>query len=357
MLMRRSLLALALLIGMAVAGEPTELFKNPRFENKGQGWENWGKRSDLQILEGVGGGVCLRAETPGLHQGLAQSVQLVRGRKYRYSCTFSAKCGEGGKVGVLSVYVAGSKWNKTLRMVVGQQDEDTHVLEFSVPEDLESDKILFRPVILWGACDVLLKEASLKEIGAGDAVKKQVAHSLPVIVPVVHPMGTLDLSQEKPCNVRAHEDGAVAKVLPEGASVEHKDGAFIINYNFTTDKHDAIMFDINKEIVSAAKVSMDLECSAEGHRLFFVLVDAGGESHWCYKPLNLDFVGRKTLTYTLALPKEEPYNVLDSIWGGDKNQHLDLPLKSITIGIDDVPDTATGKGTVIIYNLKIGNWK
>ncbi|MBQ7179359.1 MAG: hypothetical protein IJS08_18220, partial [Victivallales bacterium] len=111
-----------------------------------------------------------------------------------------------------------------------------------------------------------------------------------------------------------------------------------------------------KELPSAAKVSMEIECSNPGHRLFFVLVDANGESHLVQKPLELTFQ-KKKLVYTLALVKEVPYSIYDSIWGGDKNQHLDLPLRSITIGIDDVPDTATGKGTVTIRNLKIGNWK
>jgi len=68
--MRRSLLALALLVEMAVFAADTELFKNPRFENKGQGWDNWDKQSGLQVLEGVGSSVCLHTETPGLHQGL-----------------------------------------------------------------------------------------------------------------------------------------------------------------------------------------------------------------------------------------------------------------------------------------------
>ncbi len=337
---------------LAVQG--VELFKNPGFDNGGKGWDNWGKRSGLLMEAAEGGGVRIWAEAPGLHQGLAQSIALTPGKKYRYSCTFSAKLAPGAKLTVLSVYSGASKWSKTYRSLAGNQEEDTHTMEFTVPATLQGKSVLLRPVILFGACDVHLKQASLEEIGDGVEVKKKEVGKMPVIVPVVHPKTTIDLSGEEPQNIRAHI-AEKPSPLPEGASVARKDGAFVINYNFITEKHDAVMFDIVKELPSAAKVSMEVECSNPGHRLFFVLVDASGESHLVQKPLELSFQ-KKTLVYPLTLVKEVPYNINDSIWGGDKNQHLDLPLRSITIGIDDVPDTAKGSGTVTIRNLKIGNW-
>ena len=336
---------------LAVQG--VELFKNPGFDNGGKGWENWGKKNGLHVETAEGGGVRLWSDAPGLHQGLAQSIALTPGRKYRYSCTFSAKLAPGAKLSVLSLYSAASKWNKTYRSLAGSQEEDTHTMEFSVPSTLQGN-VLLRPLILFGVCDVHLKQASLEEIGEGVEEKKQKVGKMPVIVPVVHPKMTIDLSWEEPRNARAHI-AEKPSPLPEGASVARKDGAFVVNYNFTTEKHDAVMFDIVKELPSAAKVSMEIECSQPGHRLFFVLVDANGESHLVLKPLELNFQ-KKKLTYVLELVKKVPYNIYDSVWGGDKNQHLDLPLRSITIGIDDVPDTATGKGTVTIRNLKIGNW-
>ena len=326
------------------------------FDNGGQGWDNWGRRNGLNVEALNGGGVRLWADAPGLHQGLAQSIALKAGRKYCYSCTFSAKLAPGASVNVLSVYVAGSKWGKLYRSLAGNQEEDTHTMEFSIPADLNEKQILFRPLILFGACDVQLRHASLVELGAAEGeAPLPVVGTMPAIVPVVHPKMIIDLSGEEPRNARAHI-AEKPSPLPDGASVVKRDGAFIISYNFTTEKHDAVMFDIVKELPSAAKVSMELECSNPGHRLFFVLVDANGESHLVQRPLVLDF-SKKKLVYELELVKKVPYNIYDSIWGGDGNQHLDLPLQSITIGIDDMPDTAKGSGILVIRNLKIGNWQ
>ncbi|MBQ7178774.1 MAG: hypothetical protein IJS08_15265, partial [Victivallales bacterium] len=238
---------------LAVQG--AELFKNPGFDNGGKDWDNWGKRNGLHVEAAEGGGVRLWADGPGLHQGLAQSIALTPGKKYRYSCTFSAKLAPEAKLSVLSVYSGASKWNKTYRSLAGNQEEDTHTMEFSVPSTLQGN-VLLRPLILFGACDVHLKQASLEEIGAGVEEKKKEVSKMPVVVPVVHPKMTIDLSGEEPQNIRAH----IAEKplpLPEGASVTRKDGAFVINYNFTTEKHDAVMFDIVKELPSAAKVSME----------------------------------------------------------------------------------------------------
>ena len=341
-----------LVLALLSAAAENELFKNPRLEKNAAGWANWGSKMGLKLVS-VQEGLHVTAIGPKLNQGPAQTLKLKPGYEYEYSCKIKGKLAENAQVEVLHWYFPQTKRSGCLRKLRGEFDWWEHKVKFTVPADCDGNTVL-RPIIMTGPGEITLEWASLKEIGEKLATKKEEG-KIPEIVPVVHPKMTIDLSGEEPRNARAH----IAEKplpLPDGASVTRKDGAFVIDYNFTTEKHDAVMFDIVKELPSAAKVSMEVECSNPGHRLFFVLVDANGESHLVQKPLELNFQ-KKKLVYTLALVKKVPYNIYDSVWGGDGNQHLDLPLRSITIGIDDVPDTAKGKGTVTIRNLKIGNWK
>jgi len=348
-------LFLSLLAGFVLSAVfAEELFSNPNFANDASGWANWGKKKGL-LISAVSDGVLMQCDAPGLNQGLAQSIKLKAGSKYEYSCKVKGELGEDAYVNILSYYCANNKkMTGRARTIASSFEWDVHKITFNTPEDL-TDAVLFRPVILFGAGKITLQWASLKEVGEAEENKKETVGKLPEIVPVVHPMLKIDLSAEQPQNIRAHVNESLQMQLPGAASVQKKDDAFVINYAFTTSGHDAIIFDIVKEIPSCAKISMQVESDGKGHKMFFVLNDASGESHLVPRPLLLDFQKRQ-VTFNLALPKEEPYSILDSIWGGDGNQHLDLPLRSISIVIDDAPDSSIDSGLVTIKNLNIGNW-
>ena len=70
----------------------------------------------------------------------------------------------------------------------------------------------------------------------------------------------------------------------------------------------------------------------------------------------LSFQGSNKIDMVIPLPQEKPYEILDSNWGGDEHQHLDMPLKSLTIVLDDCPDASTDSGVISIKDLKVGNW-
>lgn len=335
---------------LAVAQE-MNLIRNPKFEKGLAEWDNWGKdRLQIAISDGK---AILKSERPGLNQGIAQSIELKPGCKYEYSVRFTAEFFEDAYANLLSWHCLQTKRGGNLRSVRTNTEWDTHTLIFTTPHDLQ-EKVLLRPLIIFGSAQVTISEVTIRELCNVVKVEAPEKPELPVIVPVVHPKMTIDLSNEKPVNIRAHINEK-NDLLPDGGSVSNENNTFIINYSFTTSGHDAVMFDIVREIPSCAKVSMEITSNGNGHRLFFVLVDKNDESHYVIKPLNLDFKQRN-VTMSLRLDKEEPYSIFDSKWGGDGNQHLDMPLKKITVGVDDMPDKTIEKGTVTIKNLQIGNW-
>lgn len=350
--MTKKHLFMALVLAMLVNALGGNLLKNPQFKDDLGGWSNWGK--DRLAVSVSAEGAFLKSEKPGLNQGLAQTLELKPSCKYEYSARFKANFGENAYASVLSWYCPKTKKRGQARQISGDVEWDTHKMIFNTPHDLQ-EKVLLRPLVIFGPAEVTIAEVTLRELGVAAKVEPAAAKpELPVIVPVVHPKIKMDLSKEHPANARAHINEKNA-LLPDGASVLQENSSFIINYAFTTPGHDAVMFDIVKEIPSCAKVSMEVSSNGKGHRLFFVLVDQNDESHYVTKPLVLDFEQRK-LVMSLTVDKEAPYSIYDSKWGGDGNQRLDLPLKRITIGVDDRPDSTIENGTVIIKNLQIGNW-
>lgn len=330
-----------------------ELLDNPKFENNAAGWTNWGRKQGLELAV-TPEGLTVTATGEGLNQGPAQTVTLKPGYEYEYSCKLKGELGENACAQLLHWHFPSIKKSGKLRTVRGHFDWWDHSVRFSVPKECSGVTVL-RPVLLHGPGKIVIEKVSLRELGEAVSGRPAQVNRIPEIVPVKHPEKTIDLSSLKPENVRAHINEKVSPP-PEGCSVENRDGEFVIRYKFTTAGHDAVMFDLVEDIDSCRKISMEITSDGKGHRLFFVLTDKSGEAHLTGKPVSLKFKGRKKINMVIPLPKEEPYNILDSIWGGDGNQHLDLPLKSLTVVLDDSPDASMDSGVITIKNLKIGNW-
>ena len=329
-----------------------ELLKNPKLDKNAALWTNWGYKQGLKLTS-TPEGLRITGTGPKLNQGPAQTLKLKPGYEYEYSCKLKGKLGENAHADVLHWHFQKIKKSGKLRTLRGNFEWWVHKVKFSIPKNCNGVTVL-RPVMLYGPGEIIVEWVSLKELGevlAGQTRKNRI----PVIVPVVHPKKKIDLSDRQPVNVRAHINEKVSPP-PEGCSVENRNGEFVIRYKFTTAGHDALMFDLVKNIDSCKKISMEITGDGKGHRLFFVLTDKSGESHLTEKPILLNFTGRKKFDMIIPLPPEKPYNILDSIWGGDGNQHLDLPLKSLTVVIDDCPDVSTDSGVITIKKLKIGNW-
>ncbi|MFA6929382.1 MAG: hypothetical protein WCT05_03570 [Lentisphaeria bacterium] len=352
--MKSRILLVILSYFFSLGVQAVELLINPRFLNNAEGWSNWGSKKGMTAISTLEG-LLLKCDSPGLNQGIAQSLSLKPGYKYEYSCRLrgTLEASPASSVTLLSWYSPVTKTGSSFRTLIGDFEWDVHTTTFTIPANA-SGELLFRPIILTGPGAITLEWASLKEIGPGELPKQQSKTKLPEIKPVIHPKIKIDLSAEIPANIRAHVKEKLSP-LPQGSSITNINDEFVIHYAFSTPGHDAVMFDIVKEIPSCAKISLEITADGAGHRMFFVLTDSSGESHYVTKPLILDFT-QKSLTFTLTLPPEKPYDILDSIWGGDRNQHLDLPLRSLTIGIDDSPDATIGQGTITLKKLQIGNW-
>lgn len=329
-----------------------ELFKNPRLEKNAAGWANWGSKMGLKLVS-TQEGLHVTAIGPKLNQGPAQTLQLKPGYEYEYSCRIKGQLAENSRVEVLHWHYPQTLKSGCLKILRGTFDWWEHKSKFTIPADCNGKTVL-RPIIMTGPGEITMEWASLKELGEKLATKKGEG-KIPEIVPVVHPKKSIDLSKEQPVNVRMHINEIVSQPV-QGCSVENQNGTFVINYKFTTKGHDAVFFDIAKELDSCRKVSMEVTSDGKGHRLFFVLTDKSGEAHLTDKPIMLNFKGSKKIDMVIPLPAEKPYDILDSNWGGDENQHLDLPLKSLTIVIDDCPDASMDSGVISIKDLKVGNW-
>ena len=343
------LVVLALLLNAADG----ELLDNPKFENNAAGWNNWGRKQGLKLTS-TPEGLLITAAGQGLNQGPAQTLKLKPGHEYEYSCRLKGKLAENASAQLLHWHFPQIKKGGNLRKLRDNFEWWDHKVRFSVPKDCNGVTVL-RPVLLHGPGEIIIERVSLKELGESVSRRPAQENKIPEIVPVKHPKKKIDLSDLQPVNVRAHIREKVS-APPEGCSVRNRNGEFVIRYKFTTSGHDALMFDLVKRIDSCKKISMEITSDGKGHRLFFVLTDKSGEAHLTGKPIILNFKGRRKFNMVIPLPREEPYSILDSIWGGDGNQHLDLPLKSLTVVLDDSPDASMDSGVIAIKNLKIGNW-
>jgi hypothetical protein len=153
----------------------------------------------------------------------------------------------------------------------------------------------------------------------------------------------------------AHVNGEVA-ILPKEVRWKkandefkyHGSLALKLNYVFPSTKHDANMFTSDVEIADGAKVVFPVYGDASGHELFLVLFDKSNEAHFLSLGA-VDWNGWKMIDASIKELLKGPssrYDVSCRHWGGDGNQRLDLPITKITIGINDKPDSFSGKGEI-----------
>ena len=154
-----------------------------------------------------------------------------------------------------------------------------------------------------------------------------------------------------PSNVSAHVNGKVA-ALPDGAFVESKNGSNHVHYNFTTEGHDAIFFELKKPIAEGTVFNARVQGDGSGHSLFVVVKDNSGESFYFAGPV-IDFKGWKNIGIKFKYPKINSGERYASIWGGDGNQTPDYPLQGIVVGLNDAPDTAIGSGMIVIKEIEV----
>jgi len=141
-------------------------------------------------------------------------------------------------------------------------------------------------------------------------------------------------------------------VPPEGNAVTLKDGIYTLAYNFTTEKHDALFFDLDITLEKASELTAQVNGDGKGHTLFAVVRDNSGECFYFPGP-EIKFKGWKTVKIKFKYPKVNPGEKYASIWGGDGNQKPDFPLQGITLGLNDTPDLSTDSGTIKIRKITV----
>ena len=152
-------------------------------------------------------------------------------------------------------------------------------------------------------------------------------------------------------NIQAHVAEKVADP-PKGNSVTDNEGIYTLKYYFTTEKHDALFFDLDVPLKTAEEMTLQVNGDGKGHTLFVVVRDQSGESFYFTGPA-IGFKGWKTLTIKFIFPTINPGEKYASIWGGDGNQQVDFPLRGLTIGLNDTPDTAIDSGEIQIRDIQV----
>ena len=155
----------------------------------------------------------------------------------------------------------------------------------------------------------------------------------------------------QPVRIRAHVAEKLA-ALPDGNSVTEENGVYTLSYNFTTDKHDALFFDLDFPLKTAEEMTLQVKGDGKGHTLFVVVRDQSGENFYFPGPV-INFTDWKTLRIKFNYPIINPGEKYASIWGGDGNQQVNFPLQGITIGLNDTPDTAQESGKIQIRDIQV----
>ena len=139
---------------------------------------------------------------------------------------------------------------------------------------------------------------------------------------------------------------------PQGNIVNGKDGTYTLVYKFTTEKHDALFFDLDIPLENASELTAQVNGDGKGHTLFAVVRDKSGECFYFPGPV-IKFNGWKNIRIKFNYPKINPGEKYASIWGGDGNQKPDFPLQGITLGLNDTPDSSTDSGRIQIRKIKV----
>lgn len=161
----------------------------------------------------------------------------------------------------------------------------------------------------------------------------------------------LKISQETDTDITVHTEniarsshrGCVLDNNPDNFSVSFNDGKIIIAGVFPSERHDSCMISIPGDFDYFEELEIIAKGDNAEHKLFLVITDLNGENHFIgqfpltEKNTNFIFSAKPFLTAPLEGVKKA------ECWGGDGNQKIDWPVKKITIGINDIPDTFKGK--------------
>ena len=154
-----------------------------------------------------------------------------------------------------------------------------------------------------------------------------------------------------PIRIQAHVAEKPAS-LPDGNSVTVEDGVYTLAYHFTTEKHDALFFDLDVPLETAEELLLQVKGDGKGHTLFVVVRDQSGEKFFFPGPV-IGFTDWKPIRIQFNFPTITPGDKYASIWDGDGNQQPDFPLRGITIGLNDTPDTSKDSGEIQIRKIRV----
>ena len=140
--------------------------------------------------------------------------------------------------------------------------------------------------------------------------------------------------------------------LPKGAAVTKTAEGIMLKYVFPTVKHDALMFDFDVDIPEFSHFSLTMDGDKSKHAMFVVFEDVNKESHYAIlgKSSQLTKLGSRSYSLDKVLPYFHK-QVHSFRWGGDKNQKIDFPIKKVTLGINDYPDTFIGNGQIVFKDI------
>ena len=178
---------------------------------------------------------------------------------------------------------------------------------------------------------------------------KQSLFTLFFILPIL--LSRAESITVQPLCIQAHVAEKLAD-LPKGNSVTVDNGVYTLAYTFTSEKHDALFFDLDIPLETAEEMTLQVKGDGKGHTLFVVVRDQSGENFYFPGPV-IGFTGWKTLKVKFNYPIINPGEKYASIWGGDGNQHADFPLQGITIGLNDTPDTAMDSGEIQLKDIQV----
>ncbi|MDD2710973.1 MAG: hypothetical protein PHV34_23595 [Verrucomicrobiae bacterium] len=157
--------------------------------------------------------------------------------------------------------------------------------------------------------------------------------------------------------ITCHENEKPASI-PEGAALskaaKEDQPCLQLDYRFNSPKHDAVMLTTDVNIASGKRVGLTAYGDGSGHELFAVFEDASGEKH--YLPLQVvNWKGWKTFYVPFKKLLDAPIrgSVSATHWGGDGSQYLKFPIRRLTIGLNDKPDSFQGSGQLWLKEILI----
>ena len=168
---------------------------------------------------------------------------------------------------------------------------------------------------------------------------------------------TILLSSVKNPVMTAHVNEKPAPV-PDGAKVSVGKDGIQMDYVFPSAGHDACMVEFPVNQGPFSTLTVKLSVSGPGHRPFVVLTDKNGEKHYFSLVNTRNIAGqslKKAGEHTLSIPvpvrNEHPGERFAFRWGGDENQTIDFPVKSVLLGLNDSPDEFKGTGRIVFHSI------